>query len=255
MSRPISDDALSPDLPNATSAALQRSVRETNVEHPALARLARRLEGHDPHEVTSPSTYSRDYSRSCFPAGTEVLLADGTTKPIEDLSVGDSVMGFDGSKKVPLSVEAMESPLRDHLCVLTFGDGTSLRLTQEHPVYTTEGWRSLSPASTAEENKQLLVGKLEIGDQVLTADGAYRVLAHVEHIRGDVQTYNIQKLSGYDNFYANGVLVHNKAQLALCGKCVPRFADFACITSPLDCLPPPGQAVGVVQQPVTPTVK
>jgi hypothetical protein len=178
-------------------------------------------------------TYSQ-YSRSCFPAGTEVLLPDKTTKTIEQISVGDMVMGFDGSSPVPVCVEAVESPLRDHLCRLSFTDGSIVQLTQEHPLYTSNGWRSLSPDSTAEENAKLLVGKLEIGDEVLTAGGGYRKLVNIEFTIGQVQTYNIK--NRHDNFYVNGFLAHSKAQMSLCGKCADRYADFSCITSSvLDC--------------------
>lgn len=218
------------ELLNSDPAWLQQSLRAADLTHPALARLAHKLDGEDPNSGVL-SNYSRTYSRSCFPAGTQVLLADSTTKAIEEISIGDRIMGFDGSNPVPVYVEALESPLRDHLCVLSFADGSTVKLTQEHPLYTKEGWRSLSPESTAEENATLLVGKLEIGDQVLTVAGEYVMLVDVAFLPGEIQTYNIQKLSRHENFYVNGYLAHNKAQISLCGKCSERYADFACWVS------------------------
>ena len=211
-------------LLSSEAAWLKQSLRDNDLTHPALVRLKGKLD--KPSDILSK--YSKTYSRSCFPAGSDVLLADMTTKVIEQISVGDIIMGFDGTKPVPTNVEALESPLRDHHCILSFADGSTLKLTQEHPLYTKDGWKSLSPESTAEENKELLVGKLEIGDRILTITGSYQILIDIIFVPGQVQTYNIKKLSQHDNFFVNGFLAHTKAQLSLCGKCAPRFADFWC---------------------------
>lgn len=217
---------------------VRQSVFDSGAANPALAHLRRRIALHDRNDSAGPN-----YSRSCFPAGTQILLADRTSKGIEDIAVGDVVMGFDGQRQVPIVVEAMESPLRDHYCVLTFDDDSTVTLTREHPLYTTHGWRSLCPKSTSDENTQLLVGKLEIGDHVLTAPGQYRSLLDVRTITTDVQTYNLSRLSDFDTYFANGFLAHNKAQMTMCGKCAPGFADFACIDDPALCVPPPMIAV------------
>jgi hypothetical protein len=191
--------------------SLQQSLRASDLKHPALARLRCKLDNQYSNACVSTHDRGNPYSRSCFPAGTKVLLADRTTKVIEQISVGDEVMGFNGSEPVPVRVEALESPLRDHFCILTFDDGSSLELTQEHPLCTKDGWRSISPESTVEENEDLTVGKLEIGDQVLTETGDYRLLVNIAFVQGQVQTYNIKKLSQHDNFYVNGLLAHSKA--------------------------------------------
>lgn len=147
----------------------------------------------------------------CFPAGTQVMLADGSSKAIEIVRVGDQVMAFDGTKPVAVRVEALKSPVRDHMHTLHFDDGSTLKLTREHPVGTSAGWRSLSPRSTAEENAILIVGKLEVGDRVVTANGETLILTRIEYAFGQVQTYNLSELSGCNNYYADSFLVHNKA--------------------------------------------
>jgi hypothetical protein len=198
---------------NSDPTQLQRALQDGHSTHPAIARLVHNLGKLDGSAISAyPNAYSRHYySRSCFPAGTAILLADGTSKQIEQITVGDVVMGFDGSCQVPVCVEELESPLRDHLCVLSFADGSRVELTQEHPLFTKEGWRSVSPRSTAEENADLTVAKLEIGDGVLTAAGAFLTLTDISFVRGQVQTYNIKRLAPHNNFYVNGFLVHSKA--------------------------------------------
>lgn len=147
---------------------------------------------------------------TCFPAGTKILMADKTEKNIEDVKAGDKVMGFDGNKSIAETVLELESPIRDHLYELNFADGSSVQLTNEHPLYTTQGWKSLAPEKTREENPKLVVGRLYNGDAVLHKDNRYIKIVSITYHPGNVQTYNLKKVSANNNFYANGFLAHNK---------------------------------------------
>ncbi|HYC88591.1 MAG TPA: hypothetical protein VEO54_05220 [Thermoanaerobaculia bacterium] len=149
---------------------------------------------------------------SCFPAGTRILQPGMRTKPIEEVEVGDRVMCYDGSKLTEDTVEEIESPTRDHLYTLTFENGDRLQLTNEHPLYTTLGLKSLSPISTEQENPELIVGTLKIGDRVKTAAGHQKLIG-VELVSGEVQTYNLKRLTNFSCYYVNGFLAHNKAVL------------------------------------------
>jgi hypothetical protein len=148
-------------------------------------------------------------SSSCFPAGTKILMEDGE-KNIEDVKVGDNVIGFDGDVKVSVEVLELESPVRDHMYTLTFEDGSTLELTREHPLYTKEGWKSLSPEETVLENSALKVKVLDFGDKVLNSEGDYVEIVSIDYAEKEVQTYNLKSVSEYNNFYADGYLAHNK---------------------------------------------
>ena len=149
-------------------------------------------------------------SSSCFPAGTKILMKDGSEKNIEDIKVGDKVIGFDGNNKVPVEVLELESPVRNHMYTLYFEDGSKLELTREHPLYTEDGWKSISPKETALENSQLEVDKLEVGDKVLNNERIYVELVSIDYTEKEVQTYNLKSVSEHNNFFANGFLAHNK---------------------------------------------
>ncbi|AJD82922.1 Hom_end-associated Hint family protein [Achromobacter phage JWF] len=69
---------------------------------------------------------------SCFPAGTMVLMADGTQKLIETIQVGDQVMGWDGQ---PDEVDLMEYPILGERRLAGFADG-SLSWSEEHLAWT-----------------------------------------------------------------------------------------------------------------------
>jgi hypothetical protein len=151
-----------------------------------------------------------DDGSTCFPAGTKILLADGKQKNIEDIKIGDKIISYDGQKQTESTVKELESPIRGHLYTLTFADGSTLRLTREHPLFTSTGWRSISPRETAAENPNLIVGKLSIGDRVLNHNNRFIEITSMEYLPGKVQTYNLKKVSVHNNFFADGKLAHNK---------------------------------------------
>ena len=84
----------------------------------------------------------------CLPAGTKVRMPDMTEKNIEDVRAGEYVLSFDGIQNVKAKVLETSAPVRDHLYTLHFQDGSSLQLTEEHPVFTKEGWKSVNPGAT-----------------------------------------------------------------------------------------------------------
>jgi uncharacterized membrane protein YgcG len=137
-------------------------------------------------------------------------MADNTQKNIEDVVVGDRVLGFDGKKHIAETVLQVEAPVRDHLYQLSFSNGSTLSLTREHPLYTAQGWKSISPQSTAAENPTLHVATLKIGDSVLNSSGAYVQVTAMTYIPGKVQTYNLKKVTNANDFFANSFLAHNK---------------------------------------------
>jgi len=149
---------------------------------------------------------------SCFPAGTKILMADGSYENIEDVKVGDLVRSYDESsgKIVNSLVLELESPIRDHMCQIVFNNDVKLNLTNEHPVYTKQGWKSINPSETAKENSALLTQKLEVGDEVLFADNRYEEIIKVECWSETSKTYNLKSIQNSNTFFAENVLVHNK---------------------------------------------
>jgi hypothetical protein len=71
-------------------------------------------------------------SCSCFPEGTRVLMEDWTEKNIEDIKIGDRVIGIDGNAYNVIYV--YETKLGDDRSILMFDDG-SLSWSDEHPLW------------------------------------------------------------------------------------------------------------------------
>jgi len=174
-----------------------------------------------PPPENSGDETTRKCTTCCFAAGTPVLMADGSTRAIEKVAVGDRVAAFDETSKTIISGEvlALESPERDHLSTLTFADGKTLQLTDEHPLYTKAGWASIDPGFTMKHYK-MATEKLRVGAEVFGADGSWHKIVGLSTTLCDVKVYNLSWVEPGRTFFANGFLAHNKPTCE-CEVCKP----------------------------------
>lgn len=174
------------------------------------------------------------YFFSCFTATTPVLMADGTSRPIAAVRIGDEVLGEDGAVN---RVVAIETPALGSRKLYAFNGGPAF-VTPEHPFMTRAGWKSMAPDATFAENNSFAVGALKAGDELVKLQavtprarpmsvawsGAMQassaeVLVETQFSRlestvpqdGDpfMTVYNL-RLDGNHTYFANGYLVHNK---------------------------------------------
>lgn len=159
---------------------------------------------------------------TCFAAGTEISLENGDTKNIEDIVVGDEVLGWNGEEiesaividtdhrhTVGSHSEACE--LLGHEASLYTINNTGIEFTPEHPFLTKEGWKSLVPDIRQEPYKtQSPAQLLQLGDYI-NVNGEWEEITEIKVVRSDASenVYNItvDKLHSY---IANGIIVHNK---------------------------------------------
>jgi len=164
---------------------------------------------------------------SCFTAGTLIAMADGTSRPIEGVVVGDRVLGNAGRIN---QVVQIERPLLGQRSLYAL-NGSPFFVTAEHPFMTDEGWKSIEPSALAAEHSALRVDRLTVGDRLRTlagvavpvgGGGSIRTQAvdvRIESVRlhslggraADPFTplYNL-RLDGGHTYFANDLLVHNK---------------------------------------------
>ncbi len=151
------------------------------------------------------------FAKGCnsFLPGTRVLMADGSTKPIEDVDVDDRVAardpetGKEGIRPVTSLITGTGEKLLVKITVDADGDGAddgTVTATDGHPVWVDD------------ERKWLDAGALKTGMQLLTPDGArVAVIAVVAY--GAVATVHNLDVDDIDTYYvvAGGtpVLVHN----------------------------------------------
>ncbi|MGM1061186.1 hypothetical protein [Saccharothrix sp. Mg75] len=88
---------------------------------------------------------SRGHARTrCLAGDTPVLLADGRTRPIADVSVGEEVFGTRDGRFVVTRVRA-HGKTAEPAYRVTLGDGTQVVAGGDHRFLTDEGWKHVTP--------------------------------------------------------------------------------------------------------------
>lgn len=147
----------------------------------------------------------------CMSEGTQITMADGTTKNVEDVKIDDMVKGNEGPAKVLATTRFTQT--KDSFYSINGGQAT---FTIEHPVLTKRGWKSVDPKITSTKNSQTkVIGKLEVGDKVLTKDGEVEVKS-IEKVEseGTVSAYNL-KVGGDGSIIANGFIIKGFNQMQM----------------------------------------
>ncbi|WP_433271784.1 intein-containing Rv2578c family radical SAM protein [Actinosynnema sp. CS-041913] len=100
----------------------------------------------------------------CLAGDTPVLLADGRTKPIAELSVGEEVFGTHEGRFVATRVQAHWTTVKPAYR-LTLEDGTQVVASGSHRFLTDTGWKHLTPGRCAdfEERPFLVKGARLVG--------------------------------------------------------------------------------------------
>ena len=150
----------------------------------------------------------------CFVAGTKILIADGSTKNIEDIEVGDIVLSWneDTNQLQSSKVVKLIQPVHDDMLVIRFSNDAVNENTFDHPYYVKDkGWCSYSPTLT-KERYDIDSELLEVGDICYFNNGEELEEVEISSIKenwGEVQTYIFELDNNY-TFFANGILTHNK---------------------------------------------
>jgi len=138
----------------------------------------------------------------CFVAGTPVLMADGTTKPIEEIRPGDMVLAADHldpeGKPQAARVARFFNNGEKEVVRLEFGNGEELVCTPSHRFYVCgKGW--------------ICAEKLSESDKCLTVEGDRVAFVSREAIEEKRRVYNIEVEGTHTYFVGDddGVLAHN----------------------------------------------
>ncbi len=165
------------------------------------------------------------HNYECFAAGTQILLSDETTKNIEHIESGDIVKSYNFLTNTieDKVVGKLLSVLSDHIAIVKLDNNTELKITNDHPIYTNNGWAALDIELTRQKY-DINVVQLEVGDIVKTYDGDTKVLS-IEMIQEPTMTFTLKDVEDNANFYANGVLVHNRPIYCFIGGTQITMAD------------------------------
>jgi len=173
---------------------------------------------------------------SSFVSGTPVMLADGGSKPIEEISVGDRVRSFDpetGTFSVGVVTYVLTRDIQEVYAV-GFGDGSNLEVTDRHPFYV----RTVAPGVPAIHKYFVQARDLKAGDRVYKADGSRAVpvrVATVRQVSKQAAVYNFN-VEPFHTYIANNIMVHNLKPGAATSKPTFSVTGFATVAygSPSD---------------------
>jgi len=159
------------------------------------------------------------HNKCCFAAGTPVSMADGTEKAIEDVNVGDFVLTFNEAtgQTEPAEVLELQQPVREGLYIVKFDNGKVLKVTNDHPLMTKDGWAAIEVDAALKGYALTQIAPLVIGSEVMQKDGSYAAVTSIGYEAGDVQTYTLKKVDKNRNFFANGFLAHNQKMIGYIG--------------------------------------
>ena len=192
----------------------------------AAARVPSGGSGNTP--PTSPSqgnTGGNAGAADCFIAGTQVMMhEEGNNSPqsfknIEDVQVGDKVHRYDAQSNEVLQ---LKNNIHTNGRKLVSINGGDFFFTEDHPLKTTDGWKSVNSKLTNINYKGTFkvspysmeigeVGQLQIGDTIIGNGGQDTVITAIatKEVPDNTPIYNFA-LDGDHEYFANGFLVHNK---------------------------------------------
>jgi hypothetical protein len=150
--------------------------------------------------IDNPSQYGPPGGGyECFLKGTLISLSDGSKKPIEQVKIGDTVVAYNDVRHCQEQAKVIKvfqhDPKENSFYYLRI-NGNLLEVTPNHPLYINGRWTA--------------AGRARLGDHLLSIDGSTVHIISIEKSHHCVPVYNLE-VEQFHDYYANGMLVHNKA--------------------------------------------
>jgi hypothetical protein len=155
------------------------------------------------------------HNKDCFVAGSLVTMADGLQKPIEKVSVGDSVLAYNSTKGTfsKAAVLKIETPRHEEYSRIFFENGNEITCTPDHPFWAKgKGWASIAEEET-ERKYGLNCKSLQEEDYVLSNCKDLIKWVSIEKVSSMVKpqiSFNLSQLSTGDGYIINGICVSNE---------------------------------------------
>ena len=146
--------------------------------------------------LLAPSCTNGLYIPPCFIKDTKILMANKTTKSIQQIKPGESVLSYNISKSrfAPNKVLKLITNPKNKAGYYIIND--LLKVTGNHPVFING-------------SKWEIVRNLLIGKTLLDTKQKQVLIKKIEKVEGSYVTYDLHLLGESHNYFAEGVLVHN----------------------------------------------
>ena len=147
-------------------------------------------------------SYELETESSCLKEGTKILTPQGD-KLIETLSIGDKVISYDGTNKITNQITAIKKSKAKKTLKITLKNGITIEGTKEHPFFNVE------------RQSYIKLSKLKQGDSLQLINGGSNEIVLIEKKKHpiSIDIYDLSVKPPFHNYFAEGVLVHNKSPL------------------------------------------
>lgn len=146
------------------------------------------------HSLEGITVISAEQGGGCFAAGTQVLMADGSTRVIEDVKIGDYVLTKESDKSSKLVkakvIDTHERVVSGYMII-----NGHLRVTNNHKLWVNNSWKE--------------AGSAQIGDTFIDSKGKPILVSSIEWVNGKFGVYNLG-VEKYQTYFADGLWVHNQ---------------------------------------------
>jgi DNA repair photolyase len=161
----------------------------------------------------------------CMAGDTSVLMANGATKPLEDLREGDAIYGTEriGWYRRFVKTRVLAQWSVEKLAYrITLKDGTTLVTGPDHRLLTEQGWKFVTGAAANSDQRPHLIldnklmgtervdpdteCEMSITGQIVRSHARLSVVS-IEPLGKAMRLYDIT--TGTEDFIANGVVSHN----------------------------------------------
>lgn len=133
----------------------------------------------------------------CFAGGTQILLANGKSKSIEAIRIGDEILTRESERSGRL-VKAVVQGTSSHFVDGYLVVNNTLKITPEHTVYAGGEWKAMA--------------QVRLGETMLDVSGNSVVVNTVEYQpQAKTLVYNLT-VNKYHTYFAGNLYVHNQAK-------------------------------------------
>ncbi|KUH38242.1 hypothetical protein ATE80_13705 [Streptomyces kanasensis] len=182
-----------------------------------------------PDDIRNARKGDTAFECNSFPAGTPVLMANGSRKPIEDVQPGDEVLATDPGGDTELT---LPRPVQSASFTSSYTDQRFVRLEVAGESGHNEERASLTSTEhhsywLPQRQAWVPAGEVRQGDQLRTDEGARATVTGTSGFMARQDTYDLD-VSGIDSYYVQvgtqDVLVHNCTDLARADRMFPGVA-------------------------------
>jgi hypothetical protein len=208
-----------PNIRNSQEPNIRNSQQSANSQQPYTFPTTGNLQ--TPSNL--PSGGGGGPGGGCFAPGTMIWLADGSHAPIEHCVLEQFVMTWNENTKLlePKQISHIMQPRICPIYDVGLSDGRILQVTDSHPLMLANGeWGAFDVEKCVREHdwmEGVNSHEIKVGDNLFSMTDAIMFdrkdevgleIISVEE-NSEMTVFNLSKIDGNHNFFANGMLVHN----------------------------------------------